>query len=96
MNRLLFVGTTALGTCLGICAMLAMSVPAWAHVVVSPTNTDGLWSPSMYSSLCPYPSDLSDPEWEIFAPLIPPTKHAGGRSHASGRCARCLTPSSIS
>jgi uncharacterized protein YcnI len=36
MNRLLFVGATALGTCLGICTMLAVSVPAWAHVVVSP------------------------------------------------------------
>jgi uncharacterized protein YcnI len=33
---LLFVGATALGTCLGICAMLAVSAPAWAHVVVSP------------------------------------------------------------
>jgi putative transposase len=33
----------------------------------------------MYSALCPYPSDLSDPEWEIFAPLIPPAK-PGGRS----------------
>ena len=36
MKRLLFVGATALGTCLGICTMLAVSVPAWAHVVVSP------------------------------------------------------------
>jgi uncharacterized protein YcnI len=36
MNRLLFVGATALGTCLGICTMLAVSAPAWAHVVVSP------------------------------------------------------------
>jgi uncharacterized protein YcnI len=36
MNRSLFVGATALGTCLGICAMLAVSAPAWAHVVVSP------------------------------------------------------------
>jgi uncharacterized protein YcnI len=36
MNRLLFVGATALGTCLGICAMFAVSAPAWAHVVVSP------------------------------------------------------------
>jgi uncharacterized protein YcnI len=36
MNRLLFVGATALGICLGICAMLAVSVPAWAHVVVTP------------------------------------------------------------
>jgi uncharacterized protein YcnI len=36
MNRSLFVGATALGSCLGICAMVAVSVPAWAHVVVSP------------------------------------------------------------
>src|ERR671920_2025280 len=36
MNRLLLVGATALGTCLGICTMLAVSAPAWAHVVVSP------------------------------------------------------------
>jgi uncharacterized protein YcnI len=36
MNRLLFVGATALGTGLGICMMLAVSAPAWAHVVVSP------------------------------------------------------------
>jgi uncharacterized protein YcnI len=36
MNRSVFVGATALGTCLGICAMLAVSGPAWAHVVVSP------------------------------------------------------------
>jgi uncharacterized protein YcnI len=36
MNRLLFVGVAALGTCLGICTMLAVSAPAWAHVVVSP------------------------------------------------------------
>jgi uncharacterized protein YcnI len=36
MNRLLFVGATALGICLGICTMLALSAPAWAHVVVSP------------------------------------------------------------
>jgi putative transposase len=31
----------------------------------------------MSSSLCLYPSDLSDPEWEIFAPLIPPAKPGG-------------------
>jgi uncharacterized protein YcnI len=36
MNRLLFVGATALGTCFGICTMLAVSAPAWAHVVVFP------------------------------------------------------------
>jgi uncharacterized protein YcnI len=36
MNRLLFGGATALGSCLGICTMLAVSAPAWAHVVVSP------------------------------------------------------------
>jgi uncharacterized protein YcnI len=36
MKRSLFIGTTTLGTCLGICAMLAVSVPALAHVVVSP------------------------------------------------------------
>jgi uncharacterized protein YcnI len=36
MNRLLFVRATVLGTCLGICTMLAVSAPAWAHVVVSP------------------------------------------------------------
>jgi uncharacterized protein YcnI len=36
MKRLLFVGATVLGTCLGICTMLAVPVPAWAHVVVSP------------------------------------------------------------
>jgi transposase len=28
----------------------------------------------MFSSACLYPSDLSDREWEIFAPLIPPAK----------------------
>jgi putative transposase len=32
----------------------------------------------MPSLLCPYPSDLSDQEWEILAPLIPPAK-LGGR-----------------
>ena len=32
----------------------------------------------MFSSLCLYPSDLSDQEWEILAPLIPPAK-LGGR-----------------
>jgi putative transposase len=32
----------------------------------------------MISPLCPYPSDLSDQEWKILAPLIPPAK-AGGR-----------------
>jgi hypothetical protein len=31
----------------------------------------------MSSSLCLYPSDLSDREWEIFAPLIPPAKPGG-------------------
>ena len=31
----------------------------------------------MYSSLCLYPSDLSDREWEIFASLIPPAKPGG-------------------
>jgi len=30
-------------------------------------------SPSLYL----YPSDLSDHEWEILAPLIPPTKPGG-------------------
>jgi putative transposase len=30
-------------------------------------------SPSLYL----YPSDLSDREWEIFAPLIPPAKPGG-------------------
>jgi putative transposase len=28
----------------------------------------------MLSSLRLYPSDLSDPEWEMLAPLIPPAK----------------------
>jgi uncharacterized protein YcnI len=32
MKRLLFVG----GAALGLCAMLAVSAPVWAHVVVSP------------------------------------------------------------
>jgi putative transposase len=27
----------------------------------------------------PYPSNLSDREWEILAPLIPPAKPAGAR-----------------
>jgi transposase len=27
----------------------------------------------------PYPSDLSDQEWEILAPLIPPAKPGGRR-----------------
>ena len=31
----------------------------------------------MVSPLCPYPSDLSDQEWEILAPLIPPAKPGG-------------------
>ena len=31
----------------------------------------------MSSLLCPYPSDLSDQEWEILAPLIPPAKPGG-------------------
>jgi putative transposase len=31
----------------------------------------------MFSSLCLYPSDLSDHEWEIFASLIPPAKPGG-------------------
>jgi uncharacterized protein YcnI len=41
MNRLLFVGATALGTCLGICTMLAVSAPAWAHVEISPDAVTG-------------------------------------------------------
>jgi putative transposase len=36
---------------------------------------------SLPSSL--YPSDLSDGEWEILAPLIPPAK-PGGRPRKSG------------
>ena len=31
----------------------------------------------MLSSLCLYPSDLSDQEWEILTPLIPPAKPGG-------------------
>jgi putative transposase len=31
----------------------------------------------MSPSLCPYPSDLSDREWQIFAPLVPPAKPGG-------------------
>jgi transposase len=31
------------------------------------------------SPLRPYPSDLSDPEWEILALLIPPAKLGGRR-----------------
>jgi putative transposase len=31
----------------------------------------------MFSSPCLYPSDLSDHEWEILAPLIPPAKPGG-------------------
>jgi putative transposase len=31
----------------------------------------------MSPSICLYPSDLSDREWEIFAPLIPPAKPGG-------------------
>ena len=31
----------------------------------------------MVSPLCPYPSDLSEHEWEILAPLIPPAKPGG-------------------
>ena len=56
-------------------------------------STDALWSAPMSPSLCLYPSDLSDREWEIFAPLIPPAKPAG-RPKASGRRVRSLTPSS--
>jgi transposase len=33
----------------------------------------------MFSSLRIYPSDLSDQEWEILAPLIPPAKPGGRR-----------------
>jgi putative transposase len=33
----------------------------------------------MFSSLRLYPSDLSDQEWEILAPLIPPAKPGGRR-----------------
>jgi transposase len=43
------------------------------------SNTAGLWSPFMFSSLRLYPSDLSDHEWEILAPLIPPAKPGGRR-----------------
>jgi putative transposase len=43
------------------------------------SNTAGLWSPLMFSSLRLYPSDLSDHEWEILAPLIPPAKPGGRR-----------------
>jgi transposase len=46
-------------------------------------------SPSFYL----YPSDLSDREWEIFAPLIPPAK-PGGRPKASGRGVSSSTLSS--
>jgi hypothetical protein len=39
---------------------------------------NGLWKPSMPSLLlCTYPSDLSDREWELLAPLIPPAKPGG-------------------
>ena len=31
----------------------------------------------MHLHICPYPSDLSDHEWEILAPLIPPAKPGG-------------------
>lgn len=31
----------------------------------------------MHSPVCPYPSDLSDQEWEILSPLIPPSKPGG-------------------
>ena len=37
------------------------------------------WSPFMFSPLRLYPSDLSDQEWEILAPLIPPAKLGGRR-----------------
>ena len=33
----------------------------------------------MFSPLRLYPSDLSDQEWEILAPLIPPAKPGGRR-----------------
>src|SRR5918997_4861865 len=41
MKRLLLVGATALSTCLGMCTMLVVAVPAWAHVVVSPEEVAG-------------------------------------------------------
>jgi putative transposase len=31
----------------------------------------------MFTSLCLYPSDLSDREWMTLAPLIPPAKPGG-------------------
>src|SRR3954452_3666272 len=41
------------------------------------SKTAGLWCTFMFSPLRLYPSDLSDREWEILAPLIPPAKPGG-------------------
>ena len=41
----------------------------------------------------PYPSDLTDEQWEIIKPLIP--VNTVGRP-ARSRCGRCSTPSSTS
>jgi hypothetical protein len=38
------------------------------------SNKAGFWSALIISPVCPYPSDLSDQEWKILAPLIPPAK----------------------
>jgi hypothetical protein len=45
-----------------------------------------------------YPSDLSDPEWELIKPLIPPAKRGGGqrtvnlREKSQPQCARISPP----
>ena len=36
-----------------------------------------------------YPTDLTDEEWALVAPLIPPAKRGGNKR--SGTCARWLT-----
>jgi uncharacterized protein YcnI len=62
MKRLLFVGATTLGACLGICTMLAVSVPAWAHVVVSPEEV----APGDYETLTvSVPTEKEVPTTEI-------------------------------
>ena len=41
------------------------------------SNTASFWSPPMSSVLRPYPSDLSEEEWQVLTPLIPPPKPGG-------------------
>ncbi len=39
-----------------------------------------------------FPSDLTDAEWALAAPLIPPAKRGGNKRTAEGRHARSARP----